>query len=116
MRRGDIGMIENRTEAGYLLDFYGPLLSERRRAVVDMYYNEDMSLSEIASEIGISRQGVRDIIVKASDELFTLESKLGMAGRFRKVSELAEKAEKLAEDTGDPELISAIRSIVKAFD
>ncbi|MCR4683567.1 MAG: DNA-binding protein [Clostridiales bacterium] len=109
-------MIENRTEAGYLLDFYGPLLSERRRIVVDMYYNEDMSLSEIASEIGISRQGVRDIIVKASEELFTLESKLGMAGRFRRVTELAEKAEKLAENSGDPELLSAIRSIVKAFD
>ena len=54
---------------GFLLDFYGDMLSERKRTVLDRYYNDDLSLSEIADEIGISRQGVRELIKKAEEEL-----------------------------------------------
>ena len=62
-------MFEKNLHIGYLLDFYGDMLPERKRSVMDMYYNEDLSLAEIAAEIGISRQGVRDIIKKSEDEL-----------------------------------------------
>ncbi len=65
-----------------LLDFYGETLSERRREIMELYYNDDLSLSEIAELKGISRQGVRDSIKKSEAELDELESKLGLAARF----------------------------------
>lgn len=65
-----------------LMDFYGQLLTQKRYDTLDMYYNQDMSLSEIAEEIGISRQGVRDNIKHGELQLAELEEKLGLAGRF----------------------------------
>ena len=82
-------MFEKNLEIGYLLDFYGELLTDRKRSVMDMYYNEDFSLSEIAAEIDISRQGVRDIIKKAEEELFFYEEKLGLAKKLRNVEKSA---------------------------
>ena len=55
-------MFEKNLGMGLLLDFYGDLLPEKRRTVMDYYYNDDLSLAEIADEIGISRQGVREQI------------------------------------------------------
>ena len=80
-------MFEKNLELGYLLDFYGELLSERKRTVMDMYYNEDLSLAEIAAEIGISRQGARDIIKKSEEELIFFEEKLGLAKKLQGVSQ-----------------------------
>ncbi|MBQ7334953.1 MAG: DNA-binding protein [Clostridia bacterium] len=76
-------MFEKNLEIGFLLDFYGDVLSERKRTVLDYYYNNDLSLAEIAEEIGISRQGVRELIKKSADELLFYEEKLGLAKRFR---------------------------------
>ena len=84
-------MFEKNLNIGYLLDFYGELLSERKRSVMDMYYNEDLSLAEIASEIGISRQGARDIIKKSEEELIFYEEKLGLAQRLKSVEACAEQ-------------------------
>ena len=81
--KGGLVMFEKDLQIGYLLDFYGDVLSERKRSVMDMYYNEDLSLAEIAAEIGISRQGVRDLIKKSEDELHFYEEKLGLAKKLR---------------------------------
>ena len=89
-------MFEKDLKIGYLLDFYGELLSERKRSVMDMYYNEDFSLAEIASEIGISRQGARDIVKKSEDELFFYEEKLGLAARLKSVELCASQLDKAA--------------------
>ena len=62
-------MFEKNLGMSFLLDFYGQMLTERKRTVMNMYYNEDLSLSEIADEIGISRQGVRELIKKSEAEL-----------------------------------------------
>ncbi len=75
-------MFEKDLTISFLLDFYGDVLSERKRTVLDYYYNDDLSLAEIAEEIGISRQGVRELIKKAEDELHFYEEKLGLAKRF----------------------------------
>ena len=91
-------MFEKNLELGYLLDFYGELLSERKRAVMDMYYNEDLSLAEIASEIGISRQGARDIIKKSEDELLFFEEKLGLAEKLQSVSRQASALKALSSE------------------
>ena len=57
-------MFEKNLEIGYLLDFYGDVLPERRRDIMDLYYNDDLSLAEIAEQMGITRQAVRDSIKK----------------------------------------------------
>ena len=96
-------MFEKNLEMSFLLDFYGDVLGSRRRDVMSMYYNEDLSLSEIADEIGISRQGVRDLIKKAEEELFVLEDKLGLAQKFGKVRECADRLEALLDSCELPQ-------------
>ncbi|MBQ8509025.1 MAG: DNA-binding protein [Clostridia bacterium] len=76
---------EKDLEIGLLLDFYGELLSDSRREAAELYYNEDLSLAEIAENTGITRQGVRDSINKAKAQLYSYEEKLGLAGKFRQV-------------------------------
>jgi Uncharacterized protein conserved in bacteria len=71
----------------FLLDFYGDMLTDKQREVVEAYYNEDLSLAEIASEKGITRQGVRDAIKRAEQQLIEMEERLGLAKRFRQVQE-----------------------------
>ena len=93
-------MFEKNLEIGYLLDFYGDVLSERKRTVLDYYYNDDLSLAEIAEEIGISRQGVRELIKKAGEELMFYEEKLGLAKRFQLVEAQTEHLLSLIEKEG----------------
>ena len=66
-----------------LLDFYGGLLTEKQQNAIDLYYNQDLSLSEIAQEAGITRQGVRDAVKRAEAQLIEMEEQLGLAARFR---------------------------------
>ena len=75
-------MFEKDMHFGMLLDFYGDMLTERQREMLDCYYNNDMSLSEISDAVGISRQGVRSAVKKATDILSEMEEKLGLASRF----------------------------------
>lgn len=65
-----------------LFDFYGDLLTERQKEFYDLYYNEDLSLSEIAENYGISRQGVRDVIVRAEAAMTEIEDKTHIIRRF----------------------------------
>lgn len=69
-------------EISYLLDFYGEMLTKKQANFLTYYYNEDLSLSEIAENEGITRQGVRDAIKRAESLLLDMESKLGLAARF----------------------------------
>lgn len=91
-------MFQKDMKISLLLDFYGDIFSERRRNIVSMYYNEDLSLSEIADETGISRQGVRDSVKKSVAELEELEGKLGLAKRF---DNLKKEAMHLASELKD---------------
>ena len=65
-----------------LYDFFNELLTDRQREFFDLYYNEDLSLSEIAENSGISRQGVRDVIVRAESIMQDMEDKTGVIRRF----------------------------------
>ncbi len=108
-------MFEKNLNVGYLLDFYGDLLPERKRSVLEMYYNEDYSLAEIADEIGISRQGVRNIIKKVEGELFFYEEKLGLASKMLTVETYADSLCRLAEDHSLPEHVrEEIRNLALA--
>lgn len=107
-------MFEKNLEIGFLLDFYGDVLSERKRTVLDFYYNDDLSLAEIALEIGISRQGVRELIKKAEEELLFYEDKLGLAKRFRTATECAEELLSMMEAGGiEGEIKNAARRLME---
>ena len=107
-------MFEKDWKKSYLLDFYGDVLTERKREVLDMYYNEDLSLAEIADEIGISRQGVRDLIKKAEEEIFFLEEKLGLAKKMSAIKSHSDKLLSIAEASSLPcEIVSEIEEIAK---
>ena len=70
-----------------LFDFYGDILTDRQRELFDLYYNEDLSLAEIAENCGISRQGVRDVIVRAEAAMNELEDKTGLLKRFMRMQD-----------------------------
>ncbi len=72
-------------EVSLLFDFYGDMLTDKQRDVVELYYDDDLSLAEIAENAGITRQGVRDAIKRAEAQLFEMESRLGLVKRFREV-------------------------------
>lgn len=74
-------------ELSMLCDIYGKLLSDKQRDAVELYCNEDYSLSEIAGNTGISRQGVRDQIKHAESQLVTFEETLGLLKKSRYISE-----------------------------
>lgn len=87
-----------------LLDFYGELLSEPQREAAELFYNDDLSLSEIAELTGITRQGVRDRLVKAEQLLSELEGKLGLAARFDAIGQdvdcILARAKAIGRDCG----------------
>lgn len=81
-----------------LMDFYAQLLTEKQRVMLDLYYNQDYSLSEIAEYADITRQGVRDSIKRGEKQLTELENTLGLAGRFSDICSEFEKLELLIGD------------------
>ena len=83
-------------QISFLLDFYGDMLTEKQREVIEYYYNDDLSLSEIAENEGITRQGVRDAIKRAESQLLEMESRLGFARRFRETRDGLEQIREAA--------------------
>ena len=84
-------MFQKDMRFAYLADFYGELLDEHTRAVITAYYDDDLSLAEIAEDEGISRQGVRHIIKKGEEQLDAFEERIGLIKRHEELSRLAER-------------------------
>lgn len=99
----------------FLLDFYGGLLTEKQAAALDGYYNQDMSLSELAEDMGISRQGVMAFLRQGEKHLMEFEDKLGLAKRFSEISEglreMRREVEALGTETERQRLIGLIERI-----
>ncbi|HIZ20080.1 MAG TPA: YlxM family DNA-binding protein [Firmicutes bacterium] len=85
-------------EISLLFDFYGDMLTDKQRDAVELYYNDDLSLAEIAENEGITRQGVRDAIKRAEAQLLEMEERLGLARRFRSMREGLESIRQAARD------------------
>ena len=83
-------MFEKNMRLAYLLDFYGEALDAHTKDIMTAYYEDDLSLSEIAEDEGISRQGVRHIIKKGEEQLDFLESRLGLANYNSKIKHAEE--------------------------
>ena len=98
-----------------LYDYYGELLTEKQRGLFDLYYNQDYSLSEIASAAGISRQGVHDTLARAEELLEGYETALGCIARDRRtakaLAEIKAACEKLQTI---PEAREAMQEILRA--
>lgn len=91
--------IESIAENSLLYDFYGQLLSKRQQEVMSLYHEENLSLSEIAEEFGISRQAVHDTLKKAEQALGEYEEKLGLVTRMMRskdaVADIDEKIDRM---------------------
>ena len=90
-------MFEKNMRFVYLLDFYAELLDEHTRGVMQAYYEDDLSLAEIAEDVGISRQGIRHLIKKGEEQLEFFENKLGLAKRDEDISGICESLRKISE-------------------
>ncbi len=77
------GNMSKNFQIAELLDLYGMLLTDKQRETVEFYYNDDLSLGEIAENTGISRQGVRDSIKRSESILYEAEEKLGLMRRAK---------------------------------
>ena len=91
-------MVEKLVEIGILFDFYGKLLTEKQYRIVDLFYIEDFSLSEIGEELDITRQGVYDTLKRAEEKLYQYEARLGLASKFRERHESIKEILELTKD------------------
>ena len=83
--------MQDKFELSLLMDYYGAFLTENQRELISMNANEDLSLSEIAELRGISKQGVRDALMRGEKQLYDMEEKLGLIERDRKLHGLLEE-------------------------
>ncbi|MFI3251243.1 MAG: sigma factor-like helix-turn-helix DNA-binding protein [Eubacteriales bacterium] len=101
-----------------LFDFYGEILTERQKEFYDLYYNEDLSLGEIAQNSQITRQGVRDVIVRAEHTLSDIEDKTGLIKRFHAMRSCittlegqVEQLQRMTNKYDDPSLESLVGEV-----
>lgn len=86
-------MKQNALQMSLLFDYYADLLSQKQRTCFDLYYNQDLSLSEIADELGITRQGVHESLTRAERALESYERTLGCIARDRRTAQALEEIE-----------------------
>ena len=98
-------------EISVLCDIYSALLPEKQRMALDYYYNEDLSLSEIAEHAGISRQGVRDQIKHAEAQLYEFENALHLYEKMQKTENILTKLTLVSKDINSNELSSLIEEL-----
>ncbi len=84
--------LQKKVDLAFLSAFYGGLLTEKQRRILSLHCEEDLSLGEIAAEVGISRQAVHETITRAAARLNGMESSLGVAARFRRMESGLEEA------------------------
>jgi predicted DNA-binding protein YlxM (UPF0122 family) len=112
-------MFEKNMKLAYLLDFYGDVLDERTNSIMQAYYNDDLSLSEIADGENVSRQGIRHIIKKGEEHLLYLEEKLGLCAHYEELNLAIEKLQRVRENikskTSDAESDTLIQEVISTI-
>lgn len=91
-------MFEKNMRYAFLLDAYGEVLDDHAKTIMTAYYEDDLSLAEIAEGENISRQGVRHIIKKSEEQLDFLEAKLGLAEHYSNLEESCRELLEIAEE------------------
>lgn len=105
--------MEKFLEIGLLYDFYGQMLTEKQRYIIELYYNNDFSLGEISESMDISRQGVYDILKRSEKLLYRYEEKLKLVEKFKKQQDRIREAYAILDSMGGDEKIDRIKSILK---
>ena len=118
--------IDEITQASLFYDFYGQLLSRRQKEVMELYHEENLSLSEIAAEFDISRQGVHDALKNAEKSLRGYEEKLGLVAKFQKSSEAIKEIDDIIDsviskmqetaDSGASDIVKNLKKIKSIID
>ncbi len=105
--------MEEKLEISLLYDFYSKLLSESQQKIVELYINEDLSLSEVADILSISRQGVREALNKAQKKLRFYEEKLGLYKHYCKnLVQIEKNAQSIFEKTDNEEIKAYAQKII----
>lgn len=100
-----------------LMDFYGQLLTQKQFETLDMYYNSDLSLGEIAEDLNISRQGVRDFIKRGEKQLEEFEEKLALVKRFQDMSKSIDEIKSILNTLKvDKEEEEKLRKVIEIAD
>ena len=109
--------MEEKVILSMLIQTYGKLLTEKQYQIMDDYYNNDLSLSEIAQNHNITRQAVRDIIKKGEKKLFEYEEKLLFMKRTlnteKKIEKVLSELTKIQKDYSDKQIANVLETIKK---
>lgn len=109
--------MEKKVEISMLCQIYGKLLTEKQFSIINDYYNNDYTLSEIAENNGITRQAVRDIIKKGEKKLFEYEEKLLFMKRTlnqeEKIAEVLSELTKIQKESSDKQVAKILECIKK---
>jgi len=109
--------MENNVKVSMLNQIYGKLLTRKQYEIIDDYYNNDLSLSEIAENNNITRQAVRDILKKGEKKLFEYEEKLmfmkRMLNQEKKIQKVLAELTKIEENDTDQEIANVLENIKK---
>ena len=107
--------MEKKVQISMLLQIYGAMLTEKQYGLLDDYYNNDLSLSEIAENYDITRQAVRDIIKKGENKLFELEEKLSVMDRMlkqdKKIQQILEELCKIQNSSSDKKIEKILNNV-----
>lgn len=123
LRSEETHMVDEIAKASLLYDFYGALLTEKQRQVMALYHEENLSLSEIAGEFGISRQAVHDTLKKAEQALEDYENKLNLIDKLVRTEEAIARIDKeieeiasVTKDSQTVEKLDKIKSIIDSLE
>ena len=103
--------MENLLYLSVLFEYYGCLLTQRQYDVCDMYYNSNLSLGEISAELGITRQGVRDCLVKSENTLRHYEEKLGIQKKNLQLGRLVNEITEQTKNISDKSAAEIIKKV-----
>ena len=106
-------MFEKNMRLAYLFDFYIDMFDEHSQQIMSAYYEDDLSLAEIAANVGISRQGVRHVIKKCEEQLVNLESRLSLVKKHEATEDAIEKLLEISLSLNDEESKRKIGEVVE---
>ena len=105
--------MEKIVKVAQLYDVYGPLLNEKQRDVINCYYNEDLSLQEIADNDGRSKQAISDMINRSVDKLFEFENELSLLKSKTELKASLFEIRELIESSNNKEAIQKLTEIIE---
>ncbi len=106
--------ISKKVELNWLAAFYGGLLTEKQREVLSLHCEEDLSLAEIAQEVGISRQGVHELLTRAAQKMFNMEETLHVAARFRRMEDGLAACRTMLQEKRYDDAMQTINALIRS--